>query len=74
MNPPRGFEARGAHWVEPKLVAEVQFTEWSEAGALRHPSFLGLRADKKAAEVVREKPVDADPKPQSSKARQSVKS
>ena len=74
VNPPRGYEARGAHWVEPKLVAEVQFTEWSEAGALRHPSFLGLRADKKAAEVVREKPVDADPQPQSPKARQRVKS
>ena len=57
VNPPRGFEAKGAHWVEPRLVAEVQFTEWSEAGALRHPSFIGLREDKKAAEVVREKPV-----------------
>lgn len=56
-NPPRGFEARGAHWVRPKLVAEVQFTEWSEGGALRHPAFVGLREDKKAAEVVREKPV-----------------
>ena len=74
VNPPRGFEARGAHWVEPKLVAEVQFTEWSEAGALRHPSFLGLRADKKASEVVREKPVDTAPKPKASKGRQSVKS
>lgn len=57
VNPPRGFEAKGAHWVAPKLVAEVQFTEWSEGGALRHPAFLGLREDKKAAEVVREKPV-----------------
>jgi ATP-dependent DNA ligase len=39
----------------PKLVAEVQFGEWSEAGALRHPSFIGLREDKKPLEVVREK-------------------
>jgi bifunctional non-homologous end joining protein LigD len=54
-NPPRGYEARGAHWVEPDLVAEVAFTEWSSDGALRHPSFLGLRIDKKATEVVREK-------------------
>ena len=54
-DPPRGYEARGAHWVEPDLVAEVAFTEWSNDGALRHPSFLGLRIDKKAREVVREK-------------------
>jgi bifunctional non-homologous end joining protein LigD len=55
-NPPRGFEAKGAHWVKPELVAEVAFTEWSDDGALRHPSFQGLRADKKATEVVREEP------------------
>jgi len=56
VNPPRGFEAKGAHWVKPDLVAEVAFTEWSDDGALRHPSFQGLRADKKATEVVREEP------------------
>ncbi|MEO8441520.1 MAG: DNA ligase D [Betaproteobacteria bacterium] len=61
VNPPHGFEAKGAHWVAPKLVAEVQFTEWSEAGALRHPSFIGLREDKQAGEVVREKPAALDP-------------
>ena len=61
VNPPRGFEAKGAHWVEPKLVAEVQFTEWSDAGALRHSSFLGLRADKEAADVVRETEVHVEP-------------
>ena len=48
MNPPRGYEAKGAHWVKPDLVAEIAFTEWSDDGALRHPSFQGLRADKKA--------------------------
>jgi bifunctional non-homologous end joining protein LigD len=42
--------------VTPKLVAEVAFTEWTSDGRLRHPSFQGLRADKPAAEVVREKP------------------
>ena len=73
VNPPRGFEAKGAHWVEPKLVAEVRFTEWSEAGALRHPSFLGLRADKKAADVVRETQVHVEPNPKSSKAGNGVK-
>jgi bifunctional non-homologous end joining protein LigD len=41
-------------WVKPKLVAEVRFTEWTAAGEMRHPVFLGLRTDKKAAEVVRE--------------------
>jgi len=55
-NPPRGFEAKGAHWVKPQLVAEIAFTEWSNDGALRHPSFQGLREDKKAADVVRERP------------------
>lgn len=54
VNPPRGFEAKGAHWVKPQLVAEIAFTEWSNDGALRHPSFQGLREDKKATEVVRE--------------------
>ena len=54
VNPPRGFEAKGAHWVKPQLVAEIAFTEWSDDGALRHPSFQGLREDKKTTEVVRE--------------------
>jgi len=43
-------------WVKPKLVAEVQFTEWTEAGEMRHPVFLGLRTDKQATEVIRERP------------------
>jgi len=70
VNPPRGFEAKGAHWVKPQLVAEIAFTEWSNDGALRHPSFQGLREDKKATDVVREQaaPVkasngDAEPAP-----------
>ncbi|MFL6201040.1 MAG: DNA ligase D [Thermoanaerobaculia bacterium] len=51
---PRGAEARRSHWVEPKLVAEVAFTEWTEDGILRHPTFQGLREDKSPSEVVRE--------------------
>ncbi|NIR44255.1 MAG: ATP-dependent DNA ligase [Gemmatimonadetes bacterium] len=43
------------HWVTPKLVAEVAFTEWTEDGKLRHPRFRGLRRDKEPEEVVREK-------------------
>ncbi|MEV7425834.1 non-homologous end-joining DNA ligase [Streptomyces sp. NPDC091212] len=45
----------GAHWVEPVLVAEIGFTEWTRDGMLRHPRFLGLRQDKAAADVVRER-------------------
>jgi DNA ligase D-like protein (predicted ligase) len=44
------------HWVEPELVAEIGFTEWTGAGRLRHPRFIGLRRDKRATEVVREEP------------------
>jgi bifunctional non-homologous end joining protein LigD len=56
-NPPRGYEAKGVHWVKPQLVAEISFTEWTQDGTLRHPSFQGLREDKKATDVVRERPL-----------------
>ncbi len=45
---------KNAAWVEPKLVGEFGFTEWTNDGKLRHPRFLGLRRDKKAKEVSRE--------------------
>jgi bifunctional non-homologous end joining protein LigD len=48
------IKERGVHWVEPELVAQVAFTEWTSAGRLRHPRFLGLRDDKPASWVVRE--------------------
>jgi bifunctional non-homologous end joining protein LigD len=41
-------------WVKPKLVAEIKFTEWTSAGEMRHPVYLGLRADKRAEDVTRE--------------------
>ncbi|MDX8437719.1 DNA ligase D [Mesorhizobium abyssinicae] len=47
-------EVRGAHWLRPNLVAEIAFTEMTNEGTLRHPSYLGLREDKKAAAVVLE--------------------
>jgi bifunctional non-homologous end joining protein LigD len=50
-----GLPRRGVHWVKPKLVAEIGFTEWTPEGKLRHPRFLGLRTDKDPNEVVREK-------------------
>lgn len=46
--------ARGAKWVEPVLVVEVEFAEWTASGRLRAPSYQGLRDDKDPAEVVRE--------------------
>jgi len=55
VDPPRGAAGREVHWVKPSLVAEIAFTEWTNDGTLRHPSFMGLREDKKAADVVRER-------------------
>ncbi len=46
--------ARGAIWVEPELVIEVEFAGWTQAGRMRAPSYKGLRADKDPADVVRE--------------------
>jgi bifunctional non-homologous end joining protein LigD len=69
---PPGFGR--AHWVEPTLVAEVAFTEWTEGGHVRHGSFQGFREDKLATDVVREvaapqapepAPPPATPKPES---------
>jgi bifunctional non-homologous end joining protein LigD len=45
---------RGSHWVEPVLVAEVRFTEWTHDGTVRHPAYLGTRDDRDPADVVRE--------------------
>lgn len=47
-------KGKNIHWVTPKLVGEVGFTEWTNEGKLRHSRFLGLRRDKKAKDVVRE--------------------
>ena len=53
-------ERKGAVWLEPKLVAQVEFTERTRDGRLRHPSFQGLREDKPAREVHREEPRDEE--------------
>lgn len=65
-------DRKGAHWITPKLVAEINFTEFTSDGVLRHPSFIALREDKPASQVVREVPkhleeasVKAKPKPAS---------
>lgn len=54
-DPPAGDDV---HWIRPELVAEIGFTEWTDEGRLRHPRYLGLREDKDAEEVVRERPAD----------------
>ncbi len=55
VDPPTGAALRGVHWVEPRLVAEVAFAEWTGDGRIRHPSFHGLREDKAPEQVVRER-------------------
>jgi bifunctional non-homologous end joining protein LigD len=47
---------KGTHWIEPKLVGQFAFGEWTRDGRLRHPRYLGLRNDKRPEEVVRERP------------------
>jgi bifunctional non-homologous end joining protein LigD len=56
FQPVRGLPRAGVHWVAPKLVAQVGFSEWTADGELRHPRYQGLRPDKSPAEVVRETP------------------
>ena len=50
----RGIGRRDAHWVEPELVGQVAFGEWTNTGRLRHPRFVGLRRDKDPRQVIRE--------------------
>lgn len=56
--PPTAMVGRNPHWVRPELVGEVAFSEWTHDGRLRHPSFQGLREDKAARDVRRERPGD----------------
>ncbi len=49
------IKEKNVHWVSPRLVGEVSFTEWTNDGKLRHPAFLGLRKDKSAKQVTRER-------------------
>jgi bifunctional non-homologous end joining protein LigD len=63
--------ARGAHFVEPRLVAEIEFGEWTRDGRLRHPRYKGLRDDKPADEVVRER-VQPPPAPAERRVRGGV--
>jgi bifunctional non-homologous end joining protein LigD len=51
----RGPRNPGVHWVRPTLVCEVEYSEWTQHGLLRHPRFEGLRRDKRATDVHRER-------------------
>ena len=64
---------RGAVFARPELVAEIEFTEWTAAGVLRHPSYKGLREDKDAREVVREDTPPAAPAKRGAVKRSSPK-
>lgn len=70
-------DRKGAHWVKPSLVAEIAFTEFTGDGILRHPSFIALREDKPAKEVVREVPehtesITKETRPRRSKGRKGA--
>ena len=60
-NLPRGAAVKDVHWMKPSMVVEVAFAEWTEGGHIRHPSFQGLRPDKTARAVTRERPAAAPP-------------
>jgi bifunctional non-homologous end joining protein LigD len=65
---------RAIAWVRPEVVAEVQFLSWTADGRVRHATFLGLREDKPAAEVVRPPPHEPgrEPPPDPAPARRSA--
>ncbi len=48
-------EMKRCHWVKPTMVCQIKFTEWTQDDRLRQPVFLGIREDKNAGEVVRER-------------------
>ncbi|SEJ09568.1 DNA ligase D [Pseudomonas sp. NFACC07-1] len=71
VNPPTGYEAKGVHWLEPKLLAEVAFAEMTKEGSVRHAVFHGLRDDKPAKDITQElaKPVKKNATAKKTKAK-----
>jgi bifunctional non-homologous end joining protein LigD len=57
---PARLKPRLAHWVKPELVGQVEFSNWTDDGRLRHPSFQGLREDKPARNVTRDEPKEVE--------------
>src|SRR5262249_52971312 len=70
-SPPRG---EAVHWVDPSLVAEIAFAEWTQNGLLRQPRYLGLRTDKSARQCRRERPLPASAVGASDENRETVPS
>jgi bifunctional non-homologous end joining protein LigD len=66
---PKDPGLRQTHWTEPKIIAEVAFTEWTSDGSIRHPSFQGLREDKNPKEVIHEEPTSRSGKPKTKRKR-----
>ncbi|QXI51060.1 DNA ligase D [Pseudomonas alvandae] len=56
VNPPTGYDAKGVHWLQPELLAEVAFAEMTKEGSVRHAVFHGLRNDKPAKAITQELP------------------
>ncbi|HET6880498.1 MAG TPA: DNA ligase D [Pirellulales bacterium] len=65
---PARLKPRKAHWVKPQLVGQVEFSSWTDDGRLRHPSFQGLREDKPAASITRDRAQDLPNMAKNSKA------
>jgi len=53
-------DAKHAHWVDPKIVVQVRFAEWTHGGHLRQAAFLGVRSDKAPKDVQRERPAETE--------------
>ncbi len=66
-------DRKGAHWIKPSLVAEINFSEFTDDGILRHPSFVALREDKLAKDVVKEVPQHLETKETKPKRSKSKK-
>ncbi|HDZ56980.1 MAG TPA: DNA ligase D [Pseudomonas xinjiangensis] len=62
-NPPKGYEAKGVHWLKPELLAEIAFAEMTSDGSVRHAVFHGLRTDKPAKDITEERPAKAAKEP-----------
>jgi bifunctional non-homologous end joining protein LigD len=68
-------DRKSAHWIKPELVAEIAFSEFTDDGILRHPSFIALREDKPAKDVVKEVPQHLtlkETKPKRAKGKKAV--
>jgi bifunctional non-homologous end joining protein LigD len=57
-NPPRGAAVKDVHWIEPQLVGEVEFAEWTREGIVRQAAYIAQRSDKPAEEIVHERAVN----------------